>query len=461
MKKYFDPQTKAKAAGETRVLLMDGHSSHYTADLLEYCLENNIEVIGYPPHCTHALQGLDVVCFAKMKVAWKEEINAFEELHKRSVDKADFCGVFGQAYVCAFTKENVEAAFAATGIHPFNLNVVKPEQMKPAEATSMQSSFPLPQPSPVHAMIAACRNHEFTYQECYPDSPPIAGPSTFPGSLLDDTIDPVLRSTPKHRIDAASNPDLATPSKHMHYLAAGLANTSSGSILISKACASHLQMSKPVTPPVVDHVPRELEEPNWSLLSSKTASALLSREELEKRVDNLKTNFDHSHKLVSVQRVINEGANAQMAIMALTNTKLNQSLYVKETRKKTDRTVMYPGGKGRHLTAVEVIAQKRKLEQEKEKEEAEKEQRKAARGNRKAEKERLELEWKEMLEDYAHQVVEWEENCKKLCTQGMMVKDLPKKPKWLLKPKPKEVEDDNVDGDDEDDGDGDGDGDGD
>jgi hypothetical protein len=67
MKKDFDPQTKDKAAGETWVLLMDGHSLHYTADLLEYCLQNHIEVIGYPPHCTHALQGLNVVCFAKMK----------------------------------------------------------------------------------------------------------------------------------------------------------------------------------------------------------------------------------------------------------------------------------------------------------------------------------------------------------------------------------------------------------
>ncbi|KIM43647.1 hypothetical protein M413DRAFT_68926, partial [Hebeloma cylindrosporum] len=81
MTKDFDQQTKDKAAGETRVLLMDGHSSHFTADLLEYCLANNIEVYRYPPHCTHALQGLDVICFAKMKKCWKEAIDEHEELH--------------------------------------------------------------------------------------------------------------------------------------------------------------------------------------------------------------------------------------------------------------------------------------------------------------------------------------------------------------------------------------------
>ncbi|KAJ3499049.1 hypothetical protein NLJ89_g10141 [Agrocybe chaxingu] len=77
IQKDFDPQTREKANGETRVLIMDGHSSHYTADLLEYCLANKIEVYGYPPHCTHALQGLNIVCFAKMKEVWKEEIHAF------------------------------------------------------------------------------------------------------------------------------------------------------------------------------------------------------------------------------------------------------------------------------------------------------------------------------------------------------------------------------------------------
>ncbi|KIJ94695.1 hypothetical protein K443DRAFT_51695, partial [Laccaria amethystina LaAM-08-1] len=120
MMKDFDPQTKEKAAGETRVLLMDGHSSHFTADLLEYCLANNIEVYGYPPHCTHALQSLDVVYFAKMKECWKEAINKHEKLHHRGVNKEDFAKVWGSAYIKAFTKENIRSAFKKTGIWPYN-----------------------------------------------------------------------------------------------------------------------------------------------------------------------------------------------------------------------------------------------------------------------------------------------------------------------------------------------------
>jgi len=63
MVKDFDQQTKDKAEGHTCVLLMDGHSSHYTLKLLQYAQDNNIVILGYLLQCTHVLQGLDVVCF--------------------------------------------------------------------------------------------------------------------------------------------------------------------------------------------------------------------------------------------------------------------------------------------------------------------------------------------------------------------------------------------------------------
>jgi hypothetical protein len=125
-------------------------------------------------------------------------------------------------------------------------------------------------------------------------------------------------------------------------------------------------MSKLVTPPIVDHVSCELEHPDWSLLLSKTPPASLSRKTLEKHANALTESLKHSCKIITVQWIINEGANAQLAIMDLTNSKLNQSLHAKETKKKTDQTVMYPGGKGQHLTTVEVIEQKWKLEKKKE-----------------------------------------------------------------------------------------------
>ncbi|PPQ90672.1 hypothetical protein CVT25_004665, partial [Psilocybe cyanescens] len=151
----FDPEIKAKAAGQKHVLILDGHSSHYTAEFLKYARKNDIIVLGYPLHCTHALQGLDVVCFERMKEAWKKVISNIKEETKAAVSKPDFLYLFGTAYNESFTKAMVKAAFQVTWVYPFNKNAISEKQMKPSRTSSVKGEFPLPQPSPVHAILIA------------------------------------------------------------------------------------------------------------------------------------------------------------------------------------------------------------------------------------------------------------------------------------------------------------------
>lgn len=66
-------QTKAKVAGRPRLLLVDGHSSHYSFEFLSFCASKNIQVVCYPSNSTHIYQGLDVTVFGRMKEAWAEE----------------------------------------------------------------------------------------------------------------------------------------------------------------------------------------------------------------------------------------------------------------------------------------------------------------------------------------------------------------------------------------------------
>ena len=124
---------------------MDGHSLHHTLELLQFACKNNIIVLGYPPHCTHALQGLDVVCFAKMKKAWKEEITIHEKRSGQAVKKEDFAEVFRKAFQKAITPETVKSAFRATEIYPYDPMLITEEQMRPSLATSTKASFPLTQ----------------------------------------------------------------------------------------------------------------------------------------------------------------------------------------------------------------------------------------------------------------------------------------------------------------------------
>ena len=162
LRRIFNPQTKDKAAGRKRVLLLDGHNSHFSLNLLEYCIENHIIVICYPAHCTHALQGLDVACFAKMKHIWHAELDEYYQIYGKHVNKQTYARVFGTAFLKAFDRDTILAAFRATGVHPYDPTVITEQQMKPSEVTSTRTTFPLKMSSPVRRVMAVFHHQPAT-----------------------------------------------------------------------------------------------------------------------------------------------------------------------------------------------------------------------------------------------------------------------------------------------------------
>ncbi|KAJ7193707.1 hypothetical protein GGX14DRAFT_537502 [Mycena pura] len=168
----------------------------------------------------------------------------------------------------------------------------------------------------------------------------------------------------------------------MRLLGVGLASTSSGSFLVTKAKATHLELDR-MGAPVFEWIPEQLPKNS-------------------------------------------EGQNAQLVVQNLAMGKLKVALFEKEGSKKSDRRILFPGGKGRHLTAPEAIAQKREMENARKQEDDEREVKKAKREARKAEKARIEVEWKVMLAEHSAAVEAWVGRCAELKMAGTRAKDLPK-----------------------------------
>jgi DDE superfamily endonuclease len=289
MTKDFDPQMKEKAAGATRVLLMDGHSSHYTYELLAYARENNIIILGYSPHCTHVLQGLDVVCFAKMKTEFYHKIHIFEDSNKHAMTKGDFTGVFGRAFLRAFTKDAIEAAFCATEIFPFDPNVIHKEAMKPSLPTLTKASFPLLQASPVRTIMAAMGAQPPTAFDIEADA------SHTPGTPLSLC----------HARDPFTDPELHTPSKRLRFMYSGLSATESGSCLVAK---TRITSNTKIPPPVFEGLPPELPKVDWSILDNPASSTLhQTRESLIEQVEILTENLCHAQTIICTYEAIEEG----------------------------------------------------------------------------------------------------------------------------------------------------------
>jgi len=122
MKQCFEPAT---STNDFRLLLLDGHASHISTTTLQFRLEHKIVLLCLPPHSTHLLQPLDVGIFPPLATAYKkgiQERSRYSVVY--SIDKVDFLEVYQAARKTAITPENVQKAWQATGIYPFNPQVV-------------------------------------------------------------------------------------------------------------------------------------------------------------------------------------------------------------------------------------------------------------------------------------------------------------------------------------------------
>jgi len=131
LKCVFDPQTKGQANQKPRVLICDGFGTHETLEVLEFCFENNIILCRLPSHTSHKLQPCDVGVFAPLKAAYRDQADRLFRGGANTVGKEHFTSLYSPAREKAFTKRNITAAWAASGLFPFNPDRVLRATPKP------------------------------------------------------------------------------------------------------------------------------------------------------------------------------------------------------------------------------------------------------------------------------------------------------------------------------------------
>ena len=145
--RLFDVETKKKARLSWRLLIVDSHGSHLRMKFIEYCDANRILLATYPPHSTHTLQPLDVGLFGPLAAADSGQITEF--LHDSQglsrLTKRDFFRLFWKSYEKAFTPSNIQSAFEATGLHPFNPDRVVARFRAREGPSTAESSVVIPQ----------------------------------------------------------------------------------------------------------------------------------------------------------------------------------------------------------------------------------------------------------------------------------------------------------------------------
>ena len=93
---------------------------------IDYCDTYRILLAIYPPHSTHTLQPLDICLFRLLSQAYLNQLAIFIDQCQGflSITKRDFFRLFWQAWNTLFTPKNIYSGFKATGLYPFNPELI-------------------------------------------------------------------------------------------------------------------------------------------------------------------------------------------------------------------------------------------------------------------------------------------------------------------------------------------------
>ena len=113
------------SAENRHLLVLDGHNSHVTLEVVTLAMNSGLDIISLPSHTSHALQPLDVSCFKPFKTAFRQIRDSWTLLNKgKKVEKTDLCEWTSQALEKSLTAKNIKSGFKKTGIWPFNEHAI-------------------------------------------------------------------------------------------------------------------------------------------------------------------------------------------------------------------------------------------------------------------------------------------------------------------------------------------------
>lgn len=106
------------------LLILDGHESHNSLDIENYCKSHNIITLCMPPHLSHLLQPLNVGIFSSLKKAYRRQAENLIPNRINNITKTEFHPYYIAAFRTTFTNKNIQGGFRGVSLVPFNSEAV-------------------------------------------------------------------------------------------------------------------------------------------------------------------------------------------------------------------------------------------------------------------------------------------------------------------------------------------------
>ena len=179
-KNIFLPET---AHLRPAMLIMDGHTSHLTIDLIDLARENNVILYCLPPHLTYLLQPLDVAVFKSLKdhftrFCHQAKLISLMSTSILAVNRNNFTAIFKEAFEKSMVMATIKNGFRKCGIAPFNPEAVDWSKLTDDEAIESSSNDVVPACVPdatpsssaaTQSPFDSVRNHPMVQSQCFPE----------------------------------------------------------------------------------------------------------------------------------------------------------------------------------------------------------------------------------------------------------------------------------------------------
>jgi hypothetical protein len=109
------------------LLLVDGHKSHLSVELSQFCHERGIILYALPPNTTHIMQPADVSVFKPLKTNWKKTVRQWQAKPENVncvLTKCTFCPLLEQVLQDESLPQTIQNGFRKCGLFPFNPEAV-------------------------------------------------------------------------------------------------------------------------------------------------------------------------------------------------------------------------------------------------------------------------------------------------------------------------------------------------
>ncbi len=138
----FEPLTRPADPTHYRLLIMDGHGSHITANVMSHCMKPATDLLILPPHTSHMLQPLDVSVFAPLKRALAAETSAVSRLDYGRIQRVEWTEMSIRSREKAFTSSTIISGWRMTGLEPLSPIAVLEKLVVPPASQPLPACTP-------------------------------------------------------------------------------------------------------------------------------------------------------------------------------------------------------------------------------------------------------------------------------------------------------------------------------